>query len=92
MITQSAEDDIENIWQYIAADTVERANEFIAEIEEKMHTLQNFPRRCPVIAESELLGVEYRHIIIGNYRIILRIERETAFVMRVVHSARLLEL
>ncbi|OGB66015.1 MAG: hypothetical protein A2Y94_14550 [Caldithrix sp. RBG_13_44_9] len=92
LITQHAEEDIENIWQYIASDSVDRANEFIIQIEEKLHTLHHFPRRCPIISESGLLGVEYRHIVIGNYRIILRIERETVFVMRVVHSARLLGL
>lgn len=92
LITKHAEDDIESIWQYIAIDSVDRASEFIAQIEQKLNTLHNFPKRCPIIAESELLAVEYRHMVIGNYRIILRIEGETVFIMRVVHSARLLEL
>jgi toxin ParE1/3/4 len=92
LITRHAEEDIESIWQYIASESLDRANEFIIQIEEKMHTLHHFPRRCSIIAESELLAVEYRHMFIGNYRIILRIEGNTVFVMRVVHSARLLDL
>jgi toxin ParE1/3/4 len=92
LVTRHAEEDIVSIWHYIASDSKERANLFIAEIEERLPTLRNFPGRCPVIAESELLGIEYRQMIIGNYRIILRIERETVFIMRIVHGARLLEL
>jgi plasmid stabilization system protein ParE len=91
-ITQSAEEDIEQIWQYIAGDSQERAAEFVVKIEEKMQTLRRFPRRCPIISESEYLGIEYRYILIGDYRIIFRIEKQAVFLMRVVHGARLFKL
>lgn len=92
LITRSAEEDIGQIWQYIANESAERASDFIARIEAQIHTLETYPKRCPVIAESEYLGIEYRHLIIGDYRIILRLEAHTVYIMRVIHGPRLLKI
>ena len=91
-ITKTAETDIEEIWQYIAKDSIQNAKEFIHAMEGKIQTLENFPLRCPGIPESDLLGLKYRHLIIGNYRIIFKLEKNIVYVMRALHSARLLKL
>ncbi len=91
-ITKTAESDIEEIWQYISKDNIPNANKFIHALEGKMQTLEKFPQRCPIIPESDLLGLEYRHLMIGNYRIIFKLEKNIVYVMRAVHSARLLKL
>ncbi len=91
-ITKTAEIDIEEIWQYISQDSIPNAKKFIQAIEGKIHTLEKFPQKCPVIPESDLLGLEYRHLIIGNFRIIFKLEKNIVYVMRAVHSARLLKL
>ena len=91
-ITQTAECDIKEIFQYIASDSETAAKKFVAEIECQIDSLEQFPLRCPVIPESRELGKEYRHIIYGNYRTIFRIEGLRVVIMRVIHGARLLSL
>jgi plasmid stabilization system protein ParE len=90
-ITKNAECDLEKIYAYISKDSPDNAVNFICKIEEKIHTLEEFPGRCPVIPESEFLGIEYRHIIIGNYRIIFKNEKNAIYIMRIIHSAQLLK-
>jgi len=90
-ITRTAERDLEEIWGFIAADSPEEANKFIQHIETQIDTLERFPERCPLIAENELLGTRYRHLLLGHYRLIYRIAGKLVFVMRVIHGARLLD-
>ena len=91
-ITPTAESDIEDIWSYIAEDSAENAASFILALEEQLLTLESFPAQCPLIAENEILGTRYRHLIHGNYRTIFKIAGNLVIVLRVIHGARLLEL
>ena len=91
-ITQTAESDIKEIFQYIASDSNQTAIKLVIEIERQIGSLEQFPLRCPVIPESRELGKEYRHIIYGNYRTIFRIDGARIIIMRVIHGARLLSL
>jgi toxin ParE1/3/4 len=90
-ITKTAERDIEEIWNHIAADSVENATRFIIQLEDKTQTLGKMPQRCPAIPENELLGTEYRHLVIGDYRVIFRISQTAVWILRVVHGNRLLD-
>jgi toxin ParE1/3/4 len=90
-IARSAELDLEEIWGFIAADSQDEAGKFIQRLEAQIDTLDRFPERCPLIPENELLGTRYRHLLLGNYRLIYRIAGKTVFVMRVIHGARLLD-
>lgn len=90
-ITQSAEEDLEEIWTYIAEDNPEAADRFVLNLEEKAQTLEQFPQRCPLIPENEFLGRRYRHLILDRYRVVFRISKETVFVLRIVHGSRLLD-
>lgn len=49
------------------------------------------PRRHEVIPEADELGVEYRHIILGNYRTIYRVDERRVIILRIIHAARLLD-
>ena len=91
-ITATAQSDIQEIFQYIAADNQTAANNLILEIEKQIDSLEQFPLRCPVAAESFELGVEYRHIIYGHYRTIFRVESSQVIILRIIHGARLLNL
>ena len=91
-ITRTAEHDIKHIWDYIAQDNNETAIRFIADVENKIKRLKNYPKRCPIIQESELLGIEYRHLIIGKYRVIFKIRGDVVYIMRIIHSTRLLDI
>ena len=90
-ITRTAERDLEEAWNYIAHDSSEEAEQFIRRLEEQIETLERFPERCPLIPENEILGTHYRHLVYGNYRSVFRIVRNTVYVLRVIHGARLLD-
>lgn len=49
------------------------------------------PERCALIAENEILGTSYRHLLYGRYRTIFRIAGRTVVILRVIHGARLLD-
>jgi toxin ParE1/3/4 len=51
-------------------------------------SLRSLPHRCEVIPEAEELGLEHRHLIYGNYRMIYRVEGKRVRVLRVIHAAR----
>ena len=90
-IARRAETDLDEIWAYIAADGVDSANRFILKLERRMKSLSWSPRRCPLILENELLGTQYRHLIVGKYRVVFRISGETVYILRIIHGARLLD-
>lgn len=90
-ITRTAENDVDKIWAYTASDSIENATRFVLQLEEKTGTLERMPHRCPAIPENELLGTDYRHLILDNYRVIFRIIASTVFVFRIVHGSRLLD-
>jgi len=90
-ITRTAEEDIEEIWTFIAQDSTEEAEQFIHGLEEQVETLDRFPERCPLIPENEILGTRYRHLLHGDYRSVFRITGKTVYVLRVIHGSRLLD-
>ena len=73
-------------------DSKSRAKKFVAQIESEIAKLKKYPKRCTLINESEFLGIEYRHFVIENYRIIFKSDTENIFIMRVIHGSRILNL
>ncbi len=90
-ITASAEADITAIWDYIAQDNPASATSFILRLEEQIGALEVLPERCPLVPESEYLGVAYHHQIFGQYRTIFKIAGARVIIMRIIHGARLLD-
>ena len=90
-ITPSAEADIAEIWDYIAQDSPGNADTFLLALEEQIASLERLLERCPRIPENEILGTAYRHLIHGSYRTIFRIAGSRVIILRVIHSARLLD-
>ena len=91
-ITASAESDVAEIWEYIAQDKPEAATAFVLRIEEQIGTLENFPERCQLVPENELLGTAYRHLVYGSYRTIFRIVGKRVIILRVLHGTQLLDI
>jgi plasmid stabilization system protein ParE len=91
-ITASAEADIAAILDYIAQDNPASATAFILRLEEQIGALEVMPERCPLVPESEYLGVAYRHQLFGRYRTIYKIAGPRVIIMRVIHGARLLDI
>ena len=90
-ITPSAERDVEEIWTYIADDSPENATAFILRLEEQIAAFEQFPMRCPLIPENDILGTTYRHLVYGAYRTIIRITEKAVFIVRIIHGSRLLD-
>jgi toxin ParE1/3/4 len=90
-ITRAAEADVAGIWRFIARESEAAADEFIHQLERGTSTLERFPARCPPIPENVVLGTEYRHLLVGDYRTIFRIGGRSVFVLRIVHGAKLLD-
>lgn len=91
-ITNTAENDIKSIFNHIAGENLQAAAKWIKEIKRQVASLEQFPKRCPTIPESEELGKEYRHLVYGNYRTIFRVKDSTVLILRVIHGAQLLDL
>lgn len=90
-ISETAESDLVEAWRFISEESPEAAMNFVLQLEKQVSTLENFPARCPLISENDLMGTQYRHLIHGDYRIIFRIEAKVVYVVRIFHAARLLD-
>ena len=91
-LTQLAQRDLEQIYYYIAADSINNATNFVLELEKKIYSLDTFPERHPLIAENELFATDYRHLVYKKYRVIYRISEKAVFILRVIHGAMLLKV
>jgi toxin ParE1/3/4 len=89
--SRKAEEDLEEIWSFIAADSPDNATRFILQLEKQVESLGRYPERCPLIPENELLHGKYRHLIYGEYRTVFRIANKTVYIVRIISSARLLD-
>jgi toxin ParE1/3/4 len=86
--TARAEDDLVEIWLYIAADNPDAADRMLEEID----------RNCVLLAGNPLLGrarpdiaPDLRYLPIGNYLILYRVVSDGIEVVRAVHGARRLD-
>ena len=91
-LTRHAQKDLEHIFDYIAADSINNATRFVIELEKKVYSLETFPDRHPLIPENVFFGTEYRHLIVKKYRIIYRIEEASVYILRIIHGARILKI
>jgi len=92
LLTAAARADILDARTHIAADNPGAAERWARSIRDATLSLRTMPLRGSIIPEAALLGVEYRQLVHGNYRIVYRVEKERVLVMRVIHGARLLRL
>jgi plasmid stabilization system protein ParE len=92
ILTQLAQKDLEQIYYYIAADSIKNARHFVLELEKKIYSLDTFPERQPLITENKFFATDYRHLIYKKYRIIYRVSEKAVFILRVIHGAMLLEI
>lgn len=91
-ISRNAQNDLERIFFYIAADSINSAKKFVLELEEKIYSLDPFPEGFAYIPENTFFGTNYRHINHQKYRVIYKIEKDSVFILRVIHGSKLLNL
>ena len=84
--------ELEDNFDYIAKDSITNAVRWYRNIQEKILSLQENPRRCPIAIESRYRSYEIRHLIVGQYRVLFRIRDDTVEVLHVRHGNRKREL
>lgn len=87
--THQALDDVEKIRDYISRDSVYYARLFVTKIFNAVKPLELFPecgRNVPELGQTNI-----REIILGNYRIIYRINKNIVEILTVYHGSRLLD-
>jgi len=83
--TAQADEDLINIWVYIATDNPKAADSWLDEIESKFILLSEQPRLGP--AHSDI-APKLRYFPVGSYLILYRELANGIEVARVVHGAR----
>lgn len=87
-IAPEAAKEIENIYLYIAKDSPNNAAGWYFAIYDKIQTLKDFPTRFPIAFENRYYDYEIRHLIIGNYRVLYRIQDRNVQILHVKHGAQ----
>ncbi len=85
VITDAAERDLEQIGDYIAQDSPNRAETFIREFRECCEQLAELPSRHALVPRYEKTGVRRRPH--GDYLIFYRIVDPTVAVLHILHGA-----
>ncbi len=91
-ISNSAQSDLEHIFFYISANSIHNASKFILELEKRIYSLDRLPERFAYIPENLYFGTNYRHITYTKYRVIYKVENFSVYILRVIHSSKLLGL
>lgn len=90
--TIRALDDLHDIYEFIAKDSNRYAQIQIEDIQNAALNLTSFPLMGRIVPEFPHLP--YREILVGNYRVIYRLEEEQGLViiMAVAHGRQLLKI
>jgi len=83
--TAAAEDDLVDIWLYIATDSPGAADRLLDRIDEACHLLASAPASAP---GAEDLAPTLRHFVVGRYLVLYREITGSAEIVRVVRGAR----
>ena len=84
--------ELEDHFDYIAKDSITNAVRWYRNIQEKILSLQENPRRCPIAIESRYRSYEIRHLIVRPYRVLFHIRGDTVEALHVRHGSRKREL
>ena len=84
--TETAKDDLQGIWDYIARDSVFYADKYVNELLSATDILEVFPEIGRVI--PEIGDPNSREIIHGSYRVMYLISEEIVYITQVTHGAR----
>lgn len=90
VLTADAERDLLELYRYVAInDAPEKALLLLANIEEKISSLEQMPARGHYLPELERIGVlEFREVFFNPYRIIYEVSGETVCVHCILDGRR----
>jgi toxin ParE1/3/4 len=88
-ITQTAEDDLDEIISYIAGDNVSIALKILDKLQKTINSLKYFPergRRVPELLDKNIK--EYRELIEPPWRIIYKLENNDINIIAIIDGRR----
>jgi addiction module RelE/StbE family toxin len=83
-----AEDDLNEIVDFLLEYSIDAANAFIDELEKLEERLSMFPESAAPVRDKKLQSRGYRVAVIGDYLLIYTLRDKCIFVMRIMHSKR----
>src|SRR5690242_10661010 len=86
VFTKEAEDDLEEIGDWIAKDNPPRAVSFVQELVGICADLAEAPKAYPIVVRLKRFGVRRR--VYGDYLIFYRVLGETVEISHILHGAR----
>lgn len=86
VLTPRAGQDIADIWEYIAGDSIEAADRVVNAIERALHRLAKNPGIGHL--REDLADPRHRFFLVYSYLIVYRYETKPLQVIRVLHAAR----
>ncbi len=87
-----AENDLKNIIEYIADDSLSNAFKIFKNIKQKVSNLYTFPEKGRIVPELKDQGImQYRELMIPPWRILYRISEESVYILSVLDSRRNIE-
>ena len=90
--TETSEEELKGVIEYIAGDSPSRAYEVFNEIKRRAANLHTFPDRGRIVPELQDQGItQYRELIVAPWRIIFRVSERTVYVLSVLDSRRNVE-
>jgi toxin ParE1/3/4 len=89
VLTSLAEQDLSDIWDYIAADNLDAALRVLEALETAMYRLASNPGIGHM--REELADRRHRFFLVYSYLIVYRLEARPLQVVRVLHAARDIE-
>jgi len=87
--SSKAENDLNEIIDYIAQDSLEYALSFYEQVREKVENLILFPKMGRIVPELDDPNI--RELILRNYRIIYKILGEKIQLVRLFHGSKIID-
>ena len=87
-LLRAAEEDLSEIYEYIAADNLKAAEAILTRIEKDLELLAREPQLGRIPGDEELVRMGYRYLIVADYLVFYTFEEQTVLVHRIIHGAR----
>jgi toxin ParE1/3/4 len=90
--SETAENDLVSIIEYIAGENPLQASRIFSEIRKRAESLNAFPDRGRMVPELQNQGITlYRELIIGPWRVMYRVSEDSVYVLSVLDSRQNVE-
>ena len=87
-LLSTAEQDLQDLLSFIAAENVPAALAQADRIEKKFNALSTYPGVGKIPNDEKLARLDYRVVVVDNDLIFYKISGKTALIYRIVHGAR----